>query len=204
VPSTACRPIRRQGKTTRIHIAGGSVLAVIWQCQAVLNPSHYSSDFRAFFLGFLILVIRRFWLLKIGKTTTLSLSDYSGVRSRHPNGSLCRRDYPIAWPARCDGRKFRNTFPHCLPIQTANAPQLPRNCAQNSNDQLAYGIMVWRLPARSAKMYALQNARTSVLSGVSARMTREHWRTKCRRRPRQARNAFVVVNKDTPWPVNGV
>jgi hypothetical protein len=38
------RPIRRQEKTTRIHIAGGSVLAVIWQCQAVLNPSHSESE----------------------------------------------------------------------------------------------------------------------------------------------------------------
>ena len=42
VPSTACRPIRRLGKYTSFHIAGGSVLAVIWQCQAVLNPSQNS------------------------------------------------------------------------------------------------------------------------------------------------------------------
>jgi len=42
-PGTASRPIRRLGKYTSIHIAGGSVLAVIWQCQAVLNPSHYLS-----------------------------------------------------------------------------------------------------------------------------------------------------------------
>ena len=46
---TACRslpnphpPVRRLGKYTSIHIAGGSVLAVIWQCQAVLNPSQNS------------------------------------------------------------------------------------------------------------------------------------------------------------------
>jgi len=41
VPITACRPIRRQEKRTRLHIAGGSVLAVNWRCQAVLNLGLY-------------------------------------------------------------------------------------------------------------------------------------------------------------------
>jgi len=36
------RPNRRQEKKTRFHIGEDCVLAVIWQCQAVLNPSHDS------------------------------------------------------------------------------------------------------------------------------------------------------------------
>jgi hypothetical protein len=49
------------------------------------------------------------------------------------------------------------------------------------------GVYQNGLPERSAKIYAHQNARKICLSGQSATMTYEQWRTKLRRRQNRCR-----------------